>query len=59
MTEDERYKEYLICQERGHVDSGKRLASNPPKYVCAKCGTYYHYSEPRLVEGNVPSGLVK
>lgn len=46
-----KYQEYLICKERGHTPSGQITASIPPQNICAKCGTYYWYTEPELVEG--------
>jgi len=50
----DKYQEYLICKERGHVDSGVRLASNPPWLVCVKCGTSYRH-EVKLIEMNIPT----
>jgi hypothetical protein len=40
-SEIECAKQYLICQERGHVASSMRTASNPPQDICQQCGTYY------------------
>jgi len=52
-SEKERLEQYKICKERGHVDSGITLTSNPPWSVCAKCGAKYRY-ETRLIEYGQP-----
>ena len=49
----DQYQEYLICKERGHKDSGHRLASDPPWNVCSKCGAWYR-TECKLIEANIP-----
>lgn len=49
----DRWNEYQVCKERGHVDSGIQLSSLPPFNVCAKCGTHYRWSQ-ELVEKNIP-----
>lgn len=50
------YEEYLICKERGHTPSNMTTASIPPQSICAKCGTYYYFSRPELVETmNIPT----
>lgn len=53
MEENDRYKEYLICKERGHTPSGYTLACNPPLNVCKFCGAQYRY-ENKLLELNIP-----
>lgn len=51
MSNRSRYEEYLICKERGHTPSGIVTASIPPQNICERCGTYYWYTSPELVEG--------
>jgi len=41
MDEQERYEQYLICQQRGHGPSSYITASVPPKNRCRWCGTFY------------------
>lgn len=55
MDEAQRLEQYRICQKRGHAPSGTVLASNPPWQVCEFCGTHYRWSEPKLIESNVPT----
>lgn len=47
----ERAAQYLICQVRGHAKSGAVTASIPPQNICKHCGTYFWWTEPKLVEG--------
>lgn len=58
MIDHERKAAYEICKERGHAPSDKVLASNPPWNVCKYCGTHYRWSEPEMVEANLPKGVV-
>jgi hypothetical protein len=50
----ERWRQYQVCKQRGHQESGTTLTSNPPWHVCKHCGTNFRY-ERRLVESNAPN----
>lgn len=52
----ERWRQYQICQIRGHKPSGIRLSSNPPMDVCKHCGTQY-WVERVVREINVPNSV--
>lgn len=52
-SEEERYKAYLICQQRGHSPSGYTTASIPPKTRCRYCGTLY-WVETTIRESGAP-----
>ena len=53
LSDKDRYKEYLICQERGHGPTAMVLTSNPPWNVCSKCGTSWR-DDTHILESNVP-----
>lgn len=58
MSEEERLAQYRICKVRGHKASGAMAMSNPPWHICKYCGTYYRYTEPELVETNIPGSHI-
>lgn len=56
----ERYKQYLICKERGHVGSGKFYSNasyNALSWtICKYCGTHFATrTTTEIVEKNEPS----
>ena len=51
MNEAERYKQYLICKERGHSALGK---SDGSWDICPKCDTYHRWIS-SVQEKNVPT----
>jgi len=53
MDEEERYAQYLVCQQRGHQPSGYVTASVPPKDRCRWCWTYY-WTESLMREMGAP-----
>jgi hypothetical protein len=52
------YKEYLICQKRGHESNGIGLfIGMTQKDTCKYCGTTYYYKPSELVEERIPDKL--
>ena len=54
LTEKERWEQYQICQDRGHVPSNVWTTGEPPYAICEKCGTKYRYPDPQIVEMDAP-----
>jgi hypothetical protein len=52
-SKQERYKQYLICKERGHGPTEMVLTSNPPWNVCSLCGTHWR-NETTMLEHDAP-----
>lgn len=55
MNDDNKLRtEYEICQRRGHQPSEYRTATNPPMSRCKWCRTLYYWTQPELVEHQIP-----
>lgn len=45
------YDEYLICKDRGHQKDGTVTGwENYAEFTCAKCGTHFYFTDPKLIE---------
>lgn len=55
MTEEERWKQYLICKHRGHTpsDFSLKTAIGYEIQVCKWCRTHYRF-ESKVIETSTP-----